>query len=401
PAHLRLVPRVAERRLVVPLLAEGAAETGAQGDGLAGGLGDAVLHAAQLLRREPAAPPFELTGALVDEAVGDGVGLRGRPGGQAAELLHLLVAELHVGEPLVAAAEVVAEGAVGGDAAALVDDGLQRGGAVAAAVGLAVAVVGDVVRIAVAGVVAGRLAGIEPAVVPVAAGEVVHRPVVVVEVGDVAGRILAIALVAPQRLLLVEFHAHDRAEAAAREAAGQGQVVRLAAAQLGVAVAEVHGQAVGLLLQDDVDHAGYRIGTVDGRGTAGEHFDPLHHAQRDAGNVGGAGPAVHRQREVGQPAAVDQHQGMVRAQAAQVDLLRAGGEVRVADRLRGLGRAVVLGHRPHHFRHVGEALGTDLLGGDHGNRRRPFDLRARDARAGDLHGVEVGDRAVRGGGGRR
>src|SRR3546814_18481146 len=67
---------------------------------------------------------------------------------------------------------------------------------------------------------------------------------------------------------------------------------------------------------------------------AGKHFDAIHHAQRDAGNVGGADPAIHWQGEVGQAAAIDQHQGVVRAQAAQVDLLRTGGEVRVADRLR-------------------------------------------------------------------
>src|SRR3546814_4255336 len=72
--------------------------------------------------------------------------------------------------------------------------GLQCGGGIAAAVGFAVAVVGDVVRIAIARGVAGRFAGVEPAVVPVAAGEVIHRPVVIVEIGDVAGRILAIAL---------------------------------------------------------------------------------------------------------------------------------------------------------------------------------------------------------------
>src|SRR5690606_19891540 len=134
------------------------------------------------------------------------------------------------------------------------------------------------------------------------------------------------------------------------------------ATQVGIAVAEVHGQAVGLLFQDDVDHAGHRIGAIDGRGAAGQYFDAIHHAQRNAGDVGGADTAVHRQGEVGQAAAVDQHQGVVRAQAAQVDLLRAGGEVGVADRLRALGRAVVLGHGPHHFRHVGEAAGADLLG---------------------------------------
>src|SRR3546814_1760959 len=60
PAHLRLVLRVAQRRLVIPVLAETAAKTGAQADGLARGLGEAVLHPAQFLGREPAAPPLEL-----------------------------------------------------------------------------------------------------------------------------------------------------------------------------------------------------------------------------------------------------------------------------------------------------------------------------------------------------
>src|SRR3546814_3827018 len=44
-------------------------------------------------------------------------------------------------------------------------------------------------------------------------------------------------------------------------------------------------------------------------GAAGKHFDAIHHAQRDAGNVGGADPAIHGQGEVGQAAAIDQHQG--------------------------------------------------------------------------------------------
>src|SRR3546814_8901740 len=100
----------------------------------------------------------------------------------------------------------------------------------------------DLVRIAISRGVAGRFAGVEPGVVPVAAGEVIQRPVVIVEIDDVAGRILAIALVAPQRLLLVQLNAHHRVQAATREAASQGQVVRFAAAKLGVAVAEIDGQ---------------------------------------------------------------------------------------------------------------------------------------------------------------
>src|SRR3546814_1256835 len=48
-----------------------------------------------------------------------------------------------------------------------------------------------------------------------------------------------------------------------------------------------------------VRSAGNRIGAIDGRGAAGKHFDAIHHAQRNAGNVGGADPAIHRQGEVG------------------------------------------------------------------------------------------------------
>src|SRR3546814_1100023 len=60
PGYLRLVPRVAQRRFVIPVLGETAAKAGAEADGLARGFGEAVLHATQLLGREPAAPPLEL-----------------------------------------------------------------------------------------------------------------------------------------------------------------------------------------------------------------------------------------------------------------------------------------------------------------------------------------------------
>src|SRR3546814_11368304 len=54
PGYLRLVPRVAQRRFVIPVLGETAAKAGAEADGLARGFGEAVLHATQLLGREPA-----------------------------------------------------------------------------------------------------------------------------------------------------------------------------------------------------------------------------------------------------------------------------------------------------------------------------------------------------------
>src|SRR3546814_19513542 len=53
PGYLRLVPRVAQRRFVIPVLGETAAKAGAEADGLARGFGEDVLHATQLLGSEP------------------------------------------------------------------------------------------------------------------------------------------------------------------------------------------------------------------------------------------------------------------------------------------------------------------------------------------------------------
>jgi hypothetical protein len=43
----------------------------------------------------------------------------------------------------------------------------------------------------------------------------------------------------------------------------------------------IHLKAFEILLQDDVDHAGHRIGTVHRRVAAGEDFDAVDHAGRD------------------------------------------------------------------------------------------------------------------------
>ena len=212
----------------------------------------------------------------------------------------------------------------------------------------------------------------------------------------VQGGVLDPALVTPQRLLALQFQADDAVEVATLEPGGERDVERLAAATGGIAIAHVHDGAVGGLLQDEVDDAGHRIRSVDRRGAAGQHFHPVDHAQRDIADVGEVAAAVERKREVGDATAIDQHQGVVGAQAAQVDRLRARGGLGAGGVLLALHAAAVLAQRAQHLGHGGEAGRADLLGIDHRDRRRPFDLRTRDARTGDLDRIDVGDRFGRG-----
>ncbi|KAG1533540.1 hypothetical protein G6F50_015843 [Rhizopus delemar] len=82
-------------------------------------------------------------------------------------------------------------------------------------------------------------------------------------------------------------------------------------------VIEPRSPAVEVLAGDDVDHAGDGVGAVDRRGAVGQHFNALDHRGRDGSQVGvAAGADAHA-------LAVQQHQGALRAQAAQVDVLAA------------------------------------------------------------------------------
>ncbi len=70
---------------------------------------------------------------------------------------------------------------------------------------------------------------------------------------------------------------------------------------------------------------------------------------------------LERQREVGDAAAVDQHQRVVGAKAAQVDLLRAGREVGAGEALLALRLAAVLGDRAQHVRARSDSRCEDIL----------------------------------------
>ncbi len=79
-------------------------------------------------------------------------------------------------------------------------------------------------------------------------------------------------------------------------------VVVLKGADVGV---ELH--ALEVVVHDEVDDTGNRVGAVGGRGAAREHFDPLHQRGWNVVHVGGA-VAVDRRIARHQPAPVDQHQ---------------------------------------------------------------------------------------------
>src|SRR5690606_24801418 len=133
---------------------------------------------------------------------------------------------------------------------------------------------------------------------------------------------------------------------------------------------------------DDVDHAGDRVGTVDRGGAVLEDFDALDRGHRDLAQVlqAGGGDA--------QALAVEQHQGAVGTEVAQVDVVAAHVLARrqrhgTRDRRRA-GRGQVLqdvGNRA-------EALLFDLSAADRDDRLFVFDLGTRDARAGHLDAVE-------------
>ena len=391
PADAGLVLRVAQRGLVFPVRAERALEASGHAEGLLRAAHHAVVEPAHFFRGELALPELHLVGGLVVEvAVLVAIGGHAAPLGHIAHQRQVVVAHLHIGEPFGAIVEGIAQRGVAVGAAALAEDGAVADRPVAAAVEAVARTLGvPGAAVVLAGQrIAGGLARIEVVVVVVGAQVGAARGAGALG-GRVEGGILLAALIRPQRRLRLQFQAVDRAETARIETAGDAHVEGLTATFAGGAHAHVHRGAIDLLLQDEVDHPGDRVRAVDRRGAAGQHFDALDHPDRDVGDIGEVAAALERHREIGDAAAVDQHQRVVGAEAAQVDLLRAGREISAAGGLLALGLTAVLGHRPQHVGHAGEAAGLDLLGGDDGHGRRPFYLRAWNARAGDLHRIQL------------
>ena len=118
----------------------------------------------------------------------------------------------------------------------------------------------------------------------------------------------------------------------------QAEVVLAHAGAFGTAATGLDGQAFEIRSQDRVDHAGDRIGAVQGRGPVEQDLDPADaHGRNGIGVDRGHRHQVFRlgARVQDHPATVQQHQGVAGAQAAQVD----GGRVaaRVVDAAHVLG----------------------------------------------------------------
>src|SRR5690606_15289527 len=144
-------------------------------------------------------------------------------------------------------------------------------------------------------------------------------------------------------------------------------------------------RAFEVLAGDDVDHAGHGVRAIDGRGTVLQDVDALDHDGRDRGDV------LEAIRADAQALAVDQDQGALSTEVAQVDVLaasfRVGGQRRGAAERRRTGRRDVR-------QDVGngvEAAGLDIVAADGHDRLGGFDVNLADARTGDFDPVQ-GDR---------
>jgi hypothetical protein len=69
--------------------------------------------------------------------------------------------------------------------------------------------------------------------------------------------------------------------------------------------------------EHDVDHAGHRIGPIDGRRTAAQYFHAFDDGQRDAVQIGQPAQIRRHQPVIGDAPAVDQEQGGARPQHVQ------------------------------------------------------------------------------------
>lgn len=124
---------------------------------------------------------------------------------------------------------------------------------------------------------------------------------------------------------------------------------------------------------DHIDHAGHRIGTVEGGGPIEQDIDTFDRSGWQGRYVGEL-PPVTRARE---PAAIDQDQGGVGPETAQV---HAGGEHRVGpgsidpgQRRCGIGRAgVVLGQVLQDLGHRGGSTAIQIVSTQDDDRRGEF-----------------------------
>ena len=192
------------------------------------------------------------------------------------------------------------------------------------------------------------------------------------------------ALVHRVGVLLLVVERDVRVVAVFREVADAGSDRRAVLVALAVGAGAGRAgdrEARVLLAQDHVDHAGHRVGTVDRRCAVLQHLDALDGVERNLRQVDVRNVAVVGEAEVRHAAAVDEHERVVGAQAAQ----RYGGSGRgEAVGERRADRAVVVrGDLPHHVVDRLQAGGLDVLARDGLDGRGGLGVDPLDVGAGD------------------
>ena len=228
------------------------------------------------------------------------------------------------------------------------------------------------------------------------------RPAVPAPAGLVAvdaGR-RQVALVLVQPVTVVAFQADQDVVAITvqvAQAADELELVFVQAALVGSAGAGAELRALEILAGDDVDHTGNGIRTVHRRCSILQHLDALHGDQRQGVEIDeGVGKTVGRETVVGQPAAIEQHQGVLLRKAAQADPGRTRCPATVGGFVGGI--AGIGGKGAKHVGHGRFSGGVQLFAVDHLHRIGGFGIAALDVGAGDTYGRQRAGIA-RGGGG--
>ncbi|MNS34231.1 hypothetical protein D3C72_663540 [compost metagenome] len=169
---------------------------------------------------------------------------------------------------------------------------------------------------------------------------------------------------------------------AGRQAVGQGVVIAASVR----AVLEVRLDPVEVVLEDQVDDPGHRVGAIDRRGAARLDLHALNQRRRDIAEVKSQEVGIVRRARA--TATVHQGQGPTDAEVAQIGLVQAD----VAEAVAGVG----VGQARRHLRHliqdvrdIGDALGFDRLSGQRHGRRGRVQTAALQTRAGDHHLIDL------------
>gem|GEM_PF-4806082 len=199
---------------------------------------------------------------------------------------------------------------------------------------------------------------------------------------------MPVAAVAGQVVDPVQVDAGEPAIAVAAQAAGGCLQAILRGVATAAQAGLQHGFGpIGLVAQDDVDHAGHGVSAVDRRGTATDQLDAFDEAERNAAQVGEPSLLQRYHRVARQAPAIDQEQSGARSHAVE-----AGGGcgtdrqvLRVtAARTAHRRQAIHAGQVPQQVEQAAVAAAQDVGAIDRGNRQRGLHRGAWQAAAGDV-----------------